>query len=336
MYLSNNGSLEISQALKNTVQTPSIQDTNPFVSLVVPVFNEADAIAGFVEAVGQTLSEIAKFEIVFVNDGSRDATERTIEQLMVEDTSLRLVNLSRNFGKEAALAAGLAHAGGDVVIPMDVDLQDPPSLIPEMLEHWKAGAKIVNARRVDRSLDTWTKRKTASAFYRIFNWLAENPIPENVGDFRLLDRDVVDAVLPISDRSRFNKGIFSWVGFETVDVPYERPARENGQSSWSWWRLWTLALDGIFSSSTIPLRIWTYFGLTMAFFAFCYSAFLILLVMFLGRDVPGYASTLIVILVFGAANMVALGIIGEYVGRIYTEVRQRPLYVVRSVKESTD
>lgn len=309
----------------------------PFVvSLIVPVFNEAESVRRFAETVTQVLAGVATFEIVFVNDGSRDATERTIETLLAEGKPLRLVNLSRNFGKEAALAAGLSHAGGDVIIPMDVDLQDPPELIPEMLERWREGAKIVNARRIDRSQDTWAKRVSAAAYYRIFNWLAENPIPSNVGDFRLLDRDVVDAVLQIEDRSRFNKGIFSWVGFETVEVTYERPARADGDTSWSWWRLWTLALDGIFASSTAPLRIWSYVGGTMAIFAFAYSAYVFLSVLITGRDVPGYASTLIVILIFGGLNMVALGIIGEYVGRIYYEVRKRPLYIVRSVKESED
>ncbi|SHH85663.1 glycosyltransferase family 2 protein [Cognatishimia maritima] len=309
----------------------------PFVvSLIVPVFNEAEAVRRFVDTVTQVLAGVATFEVVFVNDGSRDATERKIEALMAEGKPLRLINLSRNFGKEAALAAGLAHARGDVIIPMDVDLQDPPELIPEMLERWRAGAKIVNARRIDRSQDTWAKRLSAAAYYRIFNWLAENPIPSNVGDFRLLDREVVQAVLQIGDRSRFNKGIFSWVGFETVEVTYERPARADGASSWSWWRLWTLALDGIFASSTAPLRIWSYVGGTMAVFAFAYSAYVFLSVLITGRDVPGYASTLIVILIFGGLNMVALGIIGEYIGRIYYEVRKRPLYIVRSVKESED
>ncbi|WP_058316744.1 glycosyltransferase family 2 protein, partial [Cognatishimia activa] len=247
------------------------KEAPPLISIVVPVYNEAAAISGFLDVIDKVLSEHATFEIVFINDGSRDHTEREIETRLKSSSNLRLVNLSRNFGKEAALAAGLSHARGQVVIPMDVDLQDPPDLIPAMLEHWKNGAKIVNARRIDRSHDTWAKRKLAAAFYRIFNWLAETPIPSNVGDFRLLDREVVDAVLQIEDRSRFNKGIFSWVGFETVEVTYERPARADGEPSWSWWRLWTLALDGIFASSTTPLRVWSYVGGTMAIFAFLYS-----------------------------------------------------------------
>ena len=308
----------------------------PLISIVVPVYNEATAIPQFLDAIAEVLSEHATFEIVFINDGSRDHTEREVETHLESSSNLRLVNLFRNFGKEAALAAGLSYAQGQVVIPMDVDLQDPPDLIPAMLEHWKNGAKIVNARRIDRSHDTWTKRQFAAAFYKIFNWVAENPIPNNVGDFRLLDREVVDAVLQIEDRSRFNKGIFSWVGFETAEVTYERPARADGASSWSWWRLWTLALDGIFASSTTPLRVWSYVGGTMAIFAFLYSAFVFLSVLIGGRDLPGYASTLIVILTFGGLNLVALGIIGEYVGRIYYEVRKRPLYIVRSVKEGCE
>lgn len=305
----------------------------PLVSLIVPVFDEAESVGHFLEAVELTLAGHAEFEVVFVNDGSRDATERRIEALMQGNVPVRLVNLSRNFGKEAALAAGLAHARGDVVIPIDVDLQDPPAVILEMLARWRDGAKIVNARRNDRSNDTWAKRISAFVFYRTFNLLADYPIPTDVGDFRLLDREVVEAVLRIGDRSRFNKGIFSWVGFEVAEVNYDRPARENGASSWSLWRLWTLALDGLFASSTVPLRIWTYVGVTMAALSFTFSAYLFFSVLLLGREVPGYASTLIVILTFGGLNMIALGIIGEYVGRIYGEVRQRPLYIVRSIKD---
>ena len=313
-------------------EPPRVADARgPVISLIVPVHDEEAAIAPFLDSVGAAL-EGHDLEVVFVNDGSRDGTEREIERLLANDDRIRLVNLSRNFGKEAALAAGLEHASGDVMVPMDIDLQDPPEVIPRMLERWAEGARIVNARRIDRSADGWLKRVTAGGFYRVFNLVADHPIPRDVGDFRLLDRDVVDAIREFGERGRFNKGIFGWVGFETAEVCYVRPGRVNGQSSWSYWRLWKLALDGIFSSSTAPLRIWTYIGVTMALFAFLYAFFILLATLAGGRDVPGYASTVILILTFGGLNMIALGIIGEYVGRIYTEVRQRPLYIVRSVR----
>lgn len=246
------------------------------------------------------------------------------------DTSIGLINLSRNFGKEAALMAGLAHARGDAVIPLDVDLQDPPEVICPMIRKWRAGDKLVNARRIRRDSDNFFKAASARAFYRVFNLLAESPIPRGVGDFRLLDREVVTAICQLGERSRCNKALFSWVGFEPVEITYERPARAAGTTQWSYWKLWKLALDGIFSSSTVPLRIWTYIGMGMAVLSALYSIFLLTRTLILGIDLPGYASTAILILVFGGMNMFALGIIGEYVGRIYTEVRQRPLYIIRS------
>jgi glycosyltransferase involved in cell wall biosynthesis len=309
------------------------------VSLVVPVLNEQDTVKSFVDCISEVMAPIQEYnnyEIVFVNDGSTDATEFAIRSLMHDDSRLRLVNLSRNFGKEAALSAGLEHANGDAVIPMDVDLQDPPNLIPDMIEKWRRGAKVVNARRSARQSDTWLKRKTAGAFYKTFNMLADHPIPSNVGDFRLMDRQVVDVVCDLGERARFNKSLFSWVGFETDEVTYERPARSAGESSWSYWKLWNFAIDGIFASSTAPLRIWTYIGGTISVASFLYAAYIILHTLILGVDTPGYASTVILILGFGGLNLFALGIIGEYIGRIYTEVRERPLYVVRSLHGITE
>lgn len=303
------------------------------VTLIVPVFNEEDSIAIFLHRLDAVLASgdaAVTFDILFVNDGSRDATERMIRAAAADRGDIGLINLSRNFGKEAALFAGMNHATGDAVIPLDVDLQDPPELIAEMIALWQAGAKVVNARRRRRDGDSRFKRVTANLFYRLFNALAERPIPRDVGDFRLIDREVVQAICQMGERSRFNKALFSWVGFETREVSYERPARAAGETSWSYWKLWKLALDGIFASSTVPLRIWTYVGVLMAVISLLYSLVLLLRTLFLGIEVPGYASTAILILVFGGMNMFALGIIGEYVGRIYTEVRQRPLYIIRS------
>lgn len=303
------------------------------VSLIVPVLNEQDAITPFLSRVEDALSQISppiSYEVLFVNDGSTDATEFAIKNVIEENQHIRLLNLSRNFGKDSALSAGLEYARGDAVIPMDVDLQDPPELIAEMVEKWRAGAKVVNARRIDRSQDTKAKRLSANAFYSIFNMLADRPIPANVGDFRLLDRKVVDVVCSLGERARFNKALFSWVGFETDEVTYERPARTTGKTTMSYWTLWNFALDGIFSASTTPLRMWSYVGSMISVFSFFYAALIFIRTVLLGVDTPGYASTVILILLFGGLNLFAIGIIGEYIGRIYTEVRQRPLYIVHS------
>lgn len=302
-------------------------------SIVVPVFNEEHAIGAFHSAildVAKSLGPQIKTEIVFVNDGSRDATEFSIRSLIAGDPSISLVNLSRNFGKEAALWAGLESARGDAVIPMDVDLQDDPSVIRLMIEKWRQGAQIVNARRADRSSDSWLKRTTAIAFYRIYNALSDHPMPPDVGDFRLLDRQVVDVLRTLGERVRLNKALFSWVGFKSEEVTYDRAVRSSGMTTLSYWRLWKLALDGIFASTTKPLRVWTYFGSALACLSILYATYLFVRTLFFGVDVPGYASTVVLILMFGGLNLFAIGIVGEYVGRILTEVRERPLYVVRS------
>ena len=314
-------------------QTP-VPAALPLVSLVIPVKDEEDAIANFLDGIAFATDELrdtCRFELVFVNDGSTDATEFILRNALIEDPRIRLVNLSRNFGKEAALAAGLANARGDCAIPIDVDLQDDPRIIPQMIEHWKAGARIVNAKRIDRGSDTFVKRWTARQFYRAFNLLAERPIPTDVGDFRLLDRQVLDVLGEMGERARFNKALFNWVGFETAEVEYVRNGRSNGRSKWGLWRLWNFALDGIFASSTRPLRVWSYAGAMIATAGFLYAFWILIDTLLFGRDTPGYASTAIFVLVFGGLNLFAIGIVGEYVGRIYGEVRARPLYIVRSV-----
>lgn len=303
------------------------------VTLIVPVYNEQESIAPFLDKLADVIEDIrpmVSVDILFVNDGSRDATERLIMAAAADRDDISLINLSRNFGKEAALFAGLTHATGEAVIPLDVDLQDPPEVIAEMVRRWIAGAKVVNARRARRDGDSRFKAMSARAFYRVFNAMADRPIPQDVGDFRLFDRAVVNAICQLGERSRFNKSLFSWVGFEAEEITFDRPARAAGATSWSYWKLWKLALDGIFSSTTVPLRIWTYVGMLMAGLSLAYSIYVLAITLIFGVGVPGYASTVILILVFGGLNLFALGIIGEYVGRIYTEVRQRPLYIVRS------
>lgn len=311
-------------------------DRHVLISIVVPVHNEAGGIEPFlartrpiVEAVTAPLAPAATFEILFVDDGSTDGTLGELQAARAADPRIRIVELSRNFGKDVALAAGLQHAAGSAVIPMDVDLQDPPEVIPQLVERWLAGYDVVSARRADRSSDSWLKRATAQAFYRVFNRMAERPILADAGDFRLLSRTVVDELNRFPERARFMKALYAWVGFRHCHVDYVREDRHSGQTKWRYWRLWNFAIDGITSSTTAPLRIWSYLGAITALIAFAYAGFLVLRTLVLGVDVPGYASLMVIVLMLGGVNLLSLGIIGEYLGRTYTEVKGRPLYIVR-------
>ncbi|WP_261524010.1 glycosyltransferase family 2 protein [Burkholderia multivorans] len=301
-------------------------------SLVVPFFNEEDTIPMFfprVIACLETLSDIA-FEIVCVNDGSRDRTLERLIEAADADERIHVIDLSRNFGKEAAMSAGLAESRGDVVVPFDADLQDPPEVIAQLVEKWREGFDVVLARRVDRSSDTFLKRQSASVFYRLHNKLAEIKIPENVGDFRLMTREVADAVNSLLESRRFMKGLFAWVGYRTAVITYTRDVRVAGKTKFSGWKLWNFALEGITSFSTLPLRIWTYFGLTTSMLSFLYAAYLIIRTMIHGVDVPGYASIFVSILFFSGVQMIGIGVLGEYIGRIYIESKRRPLYLIRA------
>jgi len=300
----------------------------PMLSLVVPVHNETGSIEPFLARTAPILKAIGDYEILFVDDGSTDATLQELIAAHTADAHVRIVALSRNFGKDTALAAGLAHATGHAVIPIDVDLQDPPEVIPQMVEKWREGFDVVNARRADRSSDTWLKRTTAKLFYQVFNQMADRPILENVGDFRLLDRRVVDVLNRFPERARFMKGLFSWVGFSHCTIDYQRAVRHAGESKWKYWKLWNFAVDGIASFTTVPLRIWTYFGALIALLAFVYAAVLIIRTLVFGIDTPGYASLMVAVLFMGGINLLSLGVIGEYLGRTYTEVKGRPLYIV--------
>lgn len=309
-------------------------------SIVVPVFNEEPTIRVFVEGIKPALAELrdllgpdGRTEILFVDDGSKDGTVVEIGKIKLPGTTIRLVRLSRNFGKDAALAAGLSCARGDAVIPMDVDLQDPPGVLAGMVDAWLRGARVVNAVRADRSSDTWLKRKTSAAFYGVFNRLSTTPIESNAGDFRLLDREVVDIINAMPERVRFMKGIFSWVGYSPVDIPYSRAPRAVGETKWRMWVLWNFALDGITGTSTFPLRVWSYLGAGLAVIALAYACFIILRTLVFGIDTPGYASLMVVTLIIGATILLALGIMGEYIGRIAIEVRQRPLFLIRDIVE---
>jgi len=305
----------------------------PLLSVIVPVKDEEESIFAFVERVAPILEKIARgedWEILFVDDGSSDATLAVIAAAHQRDARVRALSLSRNFGKEAALSAGLDHARGHAVVPMDVDLQDPPEVLAEMVAKWRDGYDMVFGVRRCRASDTRAKRWTASLYYRAHNALTHDKIPENAGDFRLLDRKVVDVLKAMPERNRFMKGLFAWAGFKQAAVEYERVERTAGTTKFNYWKLWTLALDGITSASTVPLRIWSYVGAAFAMIALAYAGFIVSRTLLFGNAVPGYASIMVSVLFLGGMQLLSLCILGEYVGRILTETKRRPLYVVRS------
>ncbi len=307
---------------------------DPLLSLVIPVFNEEESIDLFLDTVMPLLERASlRFELVFINDGSRDNTFARLFDRGRGDRRIRIVNLSRNFGKEAALTAGIDHAKGDILIPMDIDLQDPPELIQPFIARWREGYDIVYGVRTARLTDTRAKRMSAGWFYRVFNSLSPVRIPPNVGDFRLVDRRAVEVLRQLPERNRFMKGLFAWVGFNSIGVPYERPQRAAGTTKFNFWRLWNFALDGVVSFSTAPLRAWFYVGVVIATIAVLYALFIVTRVLILGIDTPGYASLLIAVLLMGAIQLLSLGIIGEYLGRLFLEVKGRPIYVVEGVYE---
>lgn len=300
------------------------------ISLVVPVFNEEDTIPVFYKAVRE-YEPLQKYEveIVFINDGSKDSTENIINALAVSDELVKPLSFTRNFGKEPALFAGLEHATGDVVIPIDVDLQDPIDVIPQLIEKWKAGADMVLAKRTDRSTDGHLKRKSAEMFYKLHNKISTPKIEENVGDFRLMSRETVENIKQLPERNLFMKGILSWVGGKTEIIEYSRAERCAGESKFNGWKLWNLALEGITSFSTFPLRMWTYIGIGVSAFAFIYAAWMILDKLIWGNPVPGYPSLMTAILFLGGVQLIGIGVLGEYIGRVYTEVKHRPRYILK-------
>jgi len=306
------------------------------ISIVCPFYNEGEAAHSFFSElmkVVDTLDECV--EIVCVNDGSVDSTLDELLDAQKKYKNIRIVDLSRNFGKEAALTAGLNYATGDAVIPIDADLQDPPELIREFIKHWRNGYEVVLAKRADRSSDSHMKRLTASLFYKVHNAISDIKIPENIGDFRLMDRKVVDAVKKLPENRRFMKGLFAWVGFKSATIEYVRKERSAGETKFNGWRLWNLALEGIASFSSIPLRIWTYVGLLIAVFSFITGGYIIVRTLWMGVVTPGYASIIVAILFMSGIQLMGVGLLGEYIGRIYTEVKHRPIYLVRDVYEGT-
>ncbi|HLX63268.1 MAG TPA: glycosyltransferase family 2 protein [Planctomycetota bacterium] len=306
----------------------------PQLSVVAPMFNEAENLSQFFERVEKALSPLnMSYEIVCINDGSRDNTLEKLREQRTRNPAIKIVNLSRNFGKDIALSAGIDHARGDAVVPIDSDLQDPPELIPEFVAKWREGFDVVYATRRSRQGEGILKRVSADLFYRTIAGMTHIDIPKNTGDFRLMDRRVVNAMGRMPERSRFMKGLFAWVGFRQTAILYDREPRHKGRTKWNYWRLWNFALDGITSFSSFPLKVWSYIGVTIAFISFAY-AFLRIVGHFFGVFEPmrGYDSTLVTILFLGGIQLISLGVIGEYMARIYIEVKGRPLYLVRDVE----
>jgi glycosyltransferase involved in cell wall biosynthesis len=311
----------------------SSNSVTPLISIVVPAYNEADGIAEFNRRLSDIRAKLwERSEVIYVNDGSRDDTFAILRLLRERDPTISIVNLSRNFGKEIALTAGLDHSHGDAVIVIDADLQDPPELIPVLIKRWREDeADVVFARRSSRAGESWFKKVTACGFYRVINAISRQRVPVDTGDFRLLSRRAVDAVTMLRERHRFMKGLFAWIGYRQVAVPYERDSRLAGSTKWNYWRLWNFSLEGITSFSIAPLKVATYIGLFTAIIAVVYGILIIGRTILFGNPVPGYPSLLVIMLFLGGVQLVSLGIIGEYVGRIFNETKQRPLYLVDAI-----
>ena len=314
---------------------PADSNDPPVLSFVVPCYNEAANIRALHERLCTVMAGRPEtWECICVNDGSRDDTLAILMALATEDPRVRVIDLSRNFGKEAALTAGLDHARGAAAIPLDADLQDPPELVPELVERWHAGYDVVNAVRLSREGESLIKRATAHAFYRVFNRISKVPIPEDTGDFRLLSRPVLNALRQLPERRRFMKGLFAWVGFRTASVSYHRAPRQAGQTTWNYVRLWRFALDGILSFSDAPLRIASYLGLAVSLLSFLYAVNLLAQTLLFGNPVKGYPSLMVALLFLGGVQLMALGVIGEYLGRVYDESKGRPVYLIRHPLEA--
>ncbi len=302
---------------------------SPALSVVVPCYNEAAGITAFHARLTPVMAHLAlAWEVIYVNDGSHDATWTRMEALYAADPHVVLVNLSRNFGKEVATTAGLDHARGQGVVVIDADLQDPPEVIPELVAGWQDGFDMVYAQRRSRAGETWLKKHTAKLFYSVMQSVGRVRLPRDTGDYRIMSRRAVDALLQLREQHRFMKGLFAWIGYPSKAVPYDRAPRLAGSSSWSYWRLWDLAVEGITGFTVVPLKLATYMGLAAAVFAMLFGSGLILNTLIRGNQVPGYPSLMVVILFMGGVQLMTLGVIGEYLGRVFNETKRRPLYFV--------
>jgi glycosyltransferase involved in cell wall biosynthesis len=309
-----------------------ISNQTPIISLVVPCYNESEVLPSFYERTTAALDCcVTDYEIIFINDGSDDQTLEIIGIFCKNDHRAKLVDLSRNFGKEIAMTAGLDFACGEAVIIIDADLQHPPELIPEMYRYWREGYDVVYATRIKQDEETFFKKLTAQTFYWVISRLSNVRIPENSGDYRLMSRRAVEAIKQFQEQHRFMKGLFSWIGYRQMSIPYHRAQRHAGKTKWSYWQLWNFAIEGITSFSYGPLRVASFLGIVTAFLAIIYAVIEIIKVVIRGKDVPGYASIMVTILFIGAVQLITLGIIGEYLGRIFNEVKRRPLYLVQQL-----
>lgn len=310
------------------------QNTSCTLSVIVPAYNEEIVLPIFHQRLLAALAQVPGFqasgssEIIYINDGSSDNTGQLLNELHRNNPAVGVAHFTRNFGKEEAMSAGLLLARGEAVIMIDADLQDPPELIASMVQAWRDGAEVVNMRRRRRDGETAFKKATAHAFYRIINQLSDVPIPEDVGDFRLLSRQAVNALNKLPERNRFMKGLFAWVGFRQVTIEYDRDSRAAGFSKWKYWKLWNFALDGITSFTTAPLRVATYAGLFSALGAFGYAFYFLLKTLAFGDPVKGFPTLIVVVLLVGGLQLMATGILGEYIGRMYIESKRRPLFLM--------
>ena len=305
------------------------------ISVVVPAYNEQEALPIFHRRLTAVLDALnLDAQVIYVNDGSVDRTLEAIEEIRAQDTRVALLDLSRNFGKEVALTAGIDHAVGDVVIVIDADLQDPPELIPELLKRWREGYDVVYAKRVARDGETMLKKATAYMFYRLIRLVSKVDIPADTGDFRLLSRRAVESLKQLREQHRFMKGLFAWIGFPQTFVPYRREPRFAGTTKWNYWHLWNFALEGITSFTIAPLKLATYIGLFTAMGAFFYGLYMIMRTILFGNPVPGYPSLLVVVLLLGGMQLFSIGVIGEYLGRMFDETKRRPLYFLKVYQAS--
>jgi len=305
-------------------------ETTPVLAVVIAAYNEEEALPGMQTRLAKVFDALPMpARVLYVDDGSRDSTWAVLTALAAADPRVSLLRLARNFGKELALTAGLDLVDGDAVIVLDADGQDPPELIPAFIARWQEGYDVVYGTRTARPGESWLKRVTANAFYRVINRLSDIPIPADTGDFRLMSRAALESLRQLRERQRFMKGLFAWVGYRQVSLPYERQARIAGDSKFNYWRLWNLALDGITGFSTVPLRVATYIGLLTAMVAFAYGGWIVMKTELWGDPVQGWPTLMAVVLFLGGVQLVALGIIGEYLGRLYLEAKQRPLYLIR-------
>jgi polyisoprenyl-phosphate glycosyltransferase len=315
-------------AKKSSVEL-TVSPEAPELSVVVPVLNEELNVPLIVQKLTAVLSScVRSHEILFVDDGSRDGTLAAIRSLAQSDPRVRAVSFSRNFGKEVALAAGIDHARGDAVVMIDADLQHPPEVIAAFVAKWRDGYDMVYGQRTDRTTDGKTYSRFAHRFYTLFERFGEIPLPEGAGDFRLLSRRVVEALKRMPERARFSKGLYAWVGFKQIGVPYQVAQRVHGETKWNYRKLFRFALDGLTSFSTVPLRLATYIGVIISLMAFVYAFVTIVRTLVFGADVPGFPSILVSVMFFSGIQLIFLGIIGEYIGRIFAEVKERPLYIV--------